>query len=71
MTLKKVIIVALILMFLVPLFDTELYIETPYSWNFILKNTKSLLENNSIPTATITSFLQLAVDSHQIGESEN
>ena len=67
MTLKKVIIVALLLMFLVPLFDNDLYIETPYSWNYILKNTKKLLENTQFSTASVSSYLQLGVDGHQIG----
>ena len=34
-TLKKVIIMVLLLMFLVPLFDTENYIEDPNDWDYI------------------------------------
>ena len=43
MTMKKVIIVVLLIMFLVPLFDTENYIIKPSSFDFINLNVKTLL----------------------------
>ena len=44
LTIKKIIIVVLLIMFLVPLFDSENYISSPESWDFTVKNVHKLLK---------------------------
>ena len=58
---KKVIVIVLLIMFLVPLFDTENYIEKPNSFDYINLNMKTLLMDASIPTAEIISLAQFSI----------
>lgn len=67
MTLKKVIIVVLLLMFLIPLFETELYVIAPNSWKFILDSTNKLLIDSSFNTSVVISFLQKSIERHEKG----
>ena len=64
LTMKKVIVVVLLIMFLVPLFDTENYIERPSSFDFITNNLNELLLNPSIPTSKIIELSHNTIQSH-------
>ena len=46
-TLKKVIVMVLLLMFLVPLFDTENYVDRPNDWDYITVNIENMLVDSS------------------------
>ncbi len=45
MTIKKVIIVVLLIMFVVPLFDTDNYLDAANSWDYSVTNIHGLLKN--------------------------
>ena len=47
LTIKKIIIVVLLIMFLVPLFDSDNYIDKAESWDFIVKNIHQVLKKNN------------------------
>ena len=51
-TLKKVIIVVLLLMFIVPLFDTELYTDQANAFDLTLSNLNNLLLQPSSQVST-------------------
>lgn len=47
LTIKKIIIVVLLIMFLVPLFDSDNYIDKAESWDFTVKNIHQLLKKSN------------------------
>jgi hypothetical protein len=48
MTIKKVIIVVLLIMFVVPLFDTDNYLDAANSWDYTVINIHTLLKNKKV-----------------------
>lgn len=59
-TLKKIIIVVLMLMFIVPLFDTEIYTNQANSIDLSLSSMESLLNlpSSTLPTSQLISLIQ-------------
>ncbi len=53
MTIKKVIIVVLMMMFLIPLFDTDVYLDPGNSFDFTLANVNGLLTRNDTITLSM------------------
>ena len=49
LTIKKVVIVVLLIMFLVPLFDSDNYIQKAENWDFTVINIHRLLKQPEIP----------------------
>lgn len=65
-TMKKVIIVVLTLMFLIPLFDSEVYTDQANSFDFTTKNINHLLEANSVITiADIITMTNMVLEDHK------
>ena len=57
-------------MFLVPLFDSDSYIDQAESWDFTVKNIHALLkESNLIPTSSIEGMINDALDKHSSDEN--
>lgn len=65
LTIQKVIIVVLLIMFLVPLFDSDNYIAKAESWDFIVVSIHKHLQNTDISLNTLTSFIDNQIDNHQ------
>ncbi len=61
-TLKKVIIVVLTLMFCIPLFDSDIYIDQANSFDYIVNNLNNMLAKNSeITTDQIVTIINAAL----------
>jgi hypothetical protein len=66
-TLKKVIIVALLLMFIIPLFDPDIYTDQANAFDYTLANLNSMLYSPSdqIPLDQIISLINYSLVDHQ------
>lgn len=65
LTIKKIIIVVLLIMFLVPLFDSDSYIGEAESWDFTVKNIHQLLkEDSTIPISSIKGLINDVIENH-------
>ena len=65
-TMKKVIVVVLILMFLIPLFDSDVYIDQANSLDFATLNIDTLLKASTVITVPeIYTFVTSIVDDHK------
>ena len=52
-------------MFLVPLFDSDNYIDKAGSWDFTVVSINKMLQDSSISTETISELIQNQIDNHQ------
>lgn len=66
MSIKKIIIVILLLMFIIPLFSIDVYRDPENAWDYHLKNQMELLmlPPSAIPTASISKLINTTVESY-------
>jgi hypothetical protein len=66
MSIKKIIIVILLLMFVIPLFSIDVYRDPENSWDYHLKNQMELLllPPSAIPTPSITALINSTINSY-------
>lgn len=65
LTIQKVVIVVLLIMFLVPLFDSENYIPKAESWDFTVVSIHDYLKNSDIPLESISDMIDNHIKQHQ------
>lgn len=65
LTIQKVIIVVLLIMFLVPLFDSDNYISKAESWDFTVQTVHSMLKDSSYDLATISGLIENQISKTQ------
>lgn len=63
-TIKKVMIVVLLIQFCIPLFDPTVYIEASHSMDFFVSNLKSLLNDPTTSTDDIIALTNEVVTEH-------
>lgn len=64
-TIKKVLIVVLLIQFFIPLFDPTVFVEGSHSMDFFVLNLKSLLNDPKTKTEDIIELTHEAIRSHQ------
>lgn len=64
-TLKKVIIVVLLLMFISPLFDTDVYLDPANSLDYSIQSLNNMLLKNVISIADINTLMNQVIESHK------
>ena len=64
LSVKKIIIVVLIMMFVIPLFSIDVYRDTENAWDYLLLHQNNLLSqpSSSIPTASIVGLVNYQVN---------
>lgn len=66
LTVKKIIIAVLLLLFLIPLFDTGNYLDKAESWDYLVVKVHRLLYlNATIPLSTINELIEAQILEHQ------
>lgn len=66
MSIKKIIIIILVLMFIIPLFNIDVYRDPENAWDYHLKNQMELLmlPTSSISTASISKLIDSTIKSY-------
>lgn len=65
-TLKKIIIVVLLLMIIAPLFDSDIYIDQANSMDFLLNNINYMLRKSSdISIGDMNTIINQVLDDHK------
>lgn len=64
-TLKKVIIVVLLLMFISPLFDSDIYLDSANSLDYTIGSLNNMLVKNVLTLTEINSVLNSVLEDHK------
>lgn len=66
MSIKKIIIVILMLMFIIPLFSIDVYRDPENAWDYSLKNQNQLLmlKPTALPTSQIVSLISNTISQY-------
>lgn len=69
LTIKKIVIVVLLLMVIIPLFDNTAYIEKAESWDYITMSIHKALKSPDVPTSTIVELINNMIEVHQTNDN--
>lgn len=64
-TLKKVIILVLVLMFISPLFDSDIYLDSADSLDYTVGSLEHMLKNGTMTIAEINTVLNQVLEEHK------